>query len=194
MAVAKWILVGGTGLLGLGALAFGVMGATSLSNAGPQAPVAISQVAVRPFPVMGARAAPTERAADAGTTPPAADAGVAAPTPTPAPAPTPAPTPPPAPAPKPDAGAAAPKPPAAPPQPVGEGYLNLRASDTADVFVDGKKVGGSPIEGLKVKAGTHKVRFDCYDAAGNTLPGATKTVTVAADAEASVDFPCPVAE
>jgi hypothetical protein len=77
---------------------------------------------------------------------------------------------------------------------VGEGVLNLRASDTADVYVDGKKVGGSPIEGLKVKAGTHKVRFDCYDAAGNTLPGTTKTVTVAADAEESLEFACPAPE
>jgi len=58
------------------------------------------------------------------------------------------------------------------------------------VFVDGKKVGGSPIEGLKVRAGTHKVRFDCYDAAGNTIPGTAQSVTVAADAEATVDFTC----
>ncbi|MDX2012286.1 MAG: hypothetical protein SFW67_18970 [Myxococcaceae bacterium] len=190
MAVAKWILVGGSGLLGLGALAFGVVGGTSLSHAGPQAPVTISPVTVRPFPVMGARTTPTEDPTDAGVAAPAPDAGVTSPTPTPTPPPTPAPTP----APKPDAGVAAPKPPPTPTPPVGDGYLNLRASDTADVFVDGKKVGGSPIEGLKVKAGTHKVRFDCYDAAGNTLPGAPKTVTVAADSEASVDFPCPAAE
>lgn len=72
--------------------------------------------------------------------------------------------------------------------------LNLRASDTADVFVDGKKVGSSPVDGLKVKAGAHKVRFDCYDASGNTLPGATKTVTVAAEAEESLDFTCPAPE
>lgn len=77
---------------------------------------------------------------------------------------------------------------------MGEGVLNLRASDTADVFVDGKKVGTSPVEGLKVKAGAHKVRFDCYDASGNTLPGAVKSVTVAADGEESVEFTCPAAE
>jgi hypothetical protein len=77
---------------------------------------------------------------------------------------------------------------------VGEGVLNLRASDTADVYVDGKKVGGSPVDGLKVRAGTHKVRFDCYDTAGNTIPGAAKSVTVAADGEQSVDFECPAVE
>jgi hypothetical protein len=77
------------------------------------------------------------------------------------------------------------------PAPVGEGTLNLRASDTADVFVDGKKVGGSPVEGLRVRAGPHKIRFDCYDAAGNTLPGASKTVNVTADGEQSVEYSCP---
>jgi hypothetical protein len=189
MAVAKWILIGVCGLLGLGALAIGVMGALSMSQAGAQPPLAVPAVSVRPFPTASAAPSPSAPlpATDGGTTaaPPAVDAGTPAPLPPP-------PSPPPAP--RPDAGAAAPKPPPPPPAPVGEGFLNLRASDTADVYVDGKKVGGSPIEGLKVKAGTHKVRFDCYDAAGNTLPGAPKTVTVTADAEASLEFACPVAE
>lgn len=75
--------------------------------------------------------------------------------------------------------------------PAPEGHLNLRASDTADVFVDGKKVGSSPVLGFKAKAGAHKVRFDCYDAAGNTVAGPVQTVSVAADTESDVEFTCP---
>ncbi|HEY0880688.1 MAG TPA: hypothetical protein VGD87_04105, partial [Archangium sp.] len=88
------------------------------------------------------------------------------------------------PAPEPVAAKPAPAPPA-------EGTINLRASDTADVFLDGKKLGGSPLLGVKAKAGPHKVRFDCYDAAGNTVAGTPQTVTVKADAEVDVEFPCP---
>jgi hypothetical protein len=69
--------------------------------------------------------------------------------------------------------------------------LNLRASDTADVYLDGKKLGGSPLLGVKAKVGNHKVRFDCYDAAGNTLTGAAQTVSVKADGETDVEFTCP---
>lgn len=201
MAVAKSVLIGLCGLLGLGALAFGVLAGLGLSAAGPQPPVTVAEVRLRPFPnatsappaTGGGPAAPTDGGTtpvapppDAGTTPPPAvvDAGAVAPVNPP--------TPPPA---VKDAGVAVvPVRPPPPPQPVGEGILNLRASDTADVFVDGKKVGGSPVEGLKVRAGSHKVRFDCYDAAGNTVPGASKTVTVPADGEQSVEYPCPAAE
>lgn len=204
MAAAKWVLIGLCTLLGLGALAFGVLGGMSLPAGGPSSPVTVSQVALRPFPSMAGGAVtpppptPPAPATDAGTTAPApvvVDAGQpAAPVPAAKPdAGAPAPVPPP-PAAKPDAGVAAPRPPPPPPQPVGEGLLNLRATDTADVFVDGKKVGGSPVEGLKVRAGAHKVRFDCYDAAGNTVPGAAKTVTVPADGEESLEYTCPAAE
>ncbi|MBL8920476.1 MAG: hypothetical protein JNJ54_16550 [Myxococcaceae bacterium] len=196
MAVAKSVLIGLCGLLGLGALAFGVMGGLSLSAAGPQPPVTVAEVSLRPFPTPGsAPVAPVVVDGGAEAAPAAVDAG----TPPSAPIDAGSPVPPPPnpvnpPTPK-DAGVAvAPRPPPPPPQPVGEGLLNLRASDTADVFVDGKKVGGSPIEGLKVRAGTHKVRFDCYDAAGNTVPGASKTVTVPADGEQSVEYPCPATE
>lgn len=71
------------------------------------------------------------------------------------------------------------------------GYFNLRASDTADVFVDGKKVGGSPVLGYKVKPGKHKVRFDCYDASGEAKPGISQTYEVVADGEKDVEFDCP---
>jgi hypothetical protein len=194
MAVAKSVFIGLVAILGTGALALGVRGGLGLSASGPLPPVKVAEIALRPFPTPRATVAPVATAdggtevrpvavADAGTPavpPPApADAGLAKP-----PSPT-------TPAAKPDAGApAVARPPPPPPQPVGEGLLNLRSSDTADVFVDGKKVGGSPIEGLKVRAGTHKVRFDCYDAAGNTIPGTAQSVTVAADAEATVDFTC----
>lgn len=127
-----------------------------------------------------------------------------APAPAPPPAPAPAPAeakPAPAPAePKPAPVAAKPAPKAAPEgggvvpatggaAPIGQ--LNLRASDTADVYVDGKKVGGSPILGLKVKPGKHKVRFDCYDASGEAKPGVTQTHDVAADGEKDVEYECP---
>ena len=71
------------------------------------------------------------------------------------------------------------------------GEFNLRASDTADVFVDGKKVGGSPVLGHKVKPGKHKIRFDCYDAAGEARPGVTGTYEVGPDAEKDVEYDCP---
>lgn len=191
MAVAKSILIGLTVLLGIGALALGVLGGLSLSAAGPQPPVTVLEVSLRPFPTARG-ATPQVAVADGGpTADPAPDAGAAAPVVAiDAGAPVAPPAPPP-PAARPDAGAPAAvvRPPA---PPAGEGSVNLRASDTADVFVDGKKVGGSPIEGLKVRAGTHKVRFDCYDAAGNTVPGATKSITVAADAEESLEYTCPV--
>jgi outer membrane biosynthesis protein TonB len=91
--------------------------------------------------------------------------------------------------------AAAGTPPAAaakPPAPAAaEGLLNLRASDTADVYLDGKKLGGSPLLGVKARAGNHKVRFDCYDAAGNTVAGPVQVVSVKADGEVDVEFTCP---
>ncbi len=71
------------------------------------------------------------------------------------------------------------------------GLFNLRASDTADVFVDGKKIGGSPVLGYKVKPGKHKVRFDCYDAAGEARPGVSQTYEVATDGEKDVEYDCP---
>ncbi|MFT3713901.1 MAG: hypothetical protein QM817_40085 [Archangium sp.] len=94
----------------------------------------------------------------------------------------------------PPAAAANPPVAAAPPAPkpaAAEGLLNLRASDTADVYLDGKKLGGSPLLGVKARSGNHKVRFDCYDAAGNTVAGPVQVVSVKADAEVDVEFNCP---
>lgn len=82
-------------------------------------------------------------------------------------------------------------PPPAPKPAAAEGLLNLRASDTADVYLDGKKLGGSPLLGVKARSGNHKVRFDCYDAAGNTVAGPVQVVSVKADAEVDVEFTCP---
>jgi hypothetical protein len=190
MAVAKSIFIGLVALLGLGALVLGALSALSLPISGPQPPVTVRDVALRPFPVAGqapTAAVPSSVAADGGSPAPEVltDAGSPAPEVD-------------AGAPKPETKSPATKPDVVvptvvrPPQPVGEGTLNLSSSGTADVFVDGKKVGSSPIRALKVRAGTHKVRFDCYDAAGNTLPGSGKSVTVAADTEESVEFTCPV--
>lgn len=70
------------------------------------------------------------------------------------------------------------------------GAMNLRASDTADVYVDGKKVGPSPLPGFKVKVGPHKVRFDCYDSSGNSVKGELQIITVKADEELDVEYTC----
>jgi hypothetical protein len=80
--------------------------------------------------------------------------------------------------------------PAVPPL-VGEGTLDLAASDTADIYLDGKKVGSSPMRGVKVRSGNHKVRFDCYDAAGNAVTGSVKVLAVAPDQAVEVKYPCP---
>ena len=74
------------------------------------------------------------------------------------------------------------------------GSVNLRASDTADVFIDGRKIGGSPILGHRVKAGKHKVRFDCYDATGEALQGVSLTIDVPADGEKDLEYDCPSQE
>jgi outer membrane biosynthesis protein TonB len=95
---------------------------------------------------------------------------------------------PPAPAPAPAPAPVAAKP---PPPAVADGMLNLRASDTADVYLDGRKLGGTPLLGVKAKVGNHKLRFDCYDAAGNTVAGPAQTVAVKAEAEVDVEFTCP---
>jgi hypothetical protein len=71
------------------------------------------------------------------------------------------------------------------------GVLNLHASDTADVYVDGRRVGSSPVDGLKVRTGTRRVRFDCYDSAGNAVQGPVQSVTVTVEQPAVVSFNCP---
>lgn len=214
MAVVKWIFVvlfglGGLGALGLGFVEGGVSRTPTLATVMP--------VALRPFPAGAVSAAAKPEAKPAAPTPDAAPAEVAKAEPEPAKPPEAAkaePAKPPEPAkaeaakpepakpevakaeaPKPEPKAEAAKPPEPKPAPVAappaEGMLNLRASDTADVYLDGKKLGGSPLLGVKAKVGNHKVRFDCYDAAGNTVTGAVQTVAVKPDAETEVDFTCP---
>lgn len=206
MAALKWIVVvlcslGAVGSLGLGFMEGGVPASTT-------APPALAPLAMRALPPLPSVAAaapapapadapkPADDAKPAGDEPPrpAGDAKPADEPKAPAAAaekpadPEPVAAKPPAPAP-------VAKPPAPKPAPAAaDGTMNLRASDTADVYVDGKKVGGSPVVGLKAKAGTHRVRFDCYDAAGNAIAGPVKTVTVKADEEQDVDFTCPDAE
>lgn len=64
------------------------------------------------------------------------------------------------------------------------------SSDTADVFVDGKKIGASPVLNQKLKPGKHKVRFDCRDALGKTVKGPEMMIEVQALEEREVDFEC----
>lgn len=153
-------------------------------DAAPPEPVAAkpaAPVAPKPSPVVAARPEPVAaKPAEANPEPVAEKLEPLEPVVAPPPAE------PKEPKPEPEPVAAAPK---APPA---EGMLNLRASDTADVYLDGKKLGGSPLLGIKARAGNHKVRFDCYDAAGNTVAGPTQTITVKADAEVEVEYPCPV--
>jgi serine/threonine-protein kinase len=211
MEALKWVVVvifslGGFGALGMGILAGGVKGGlpeTSLPplalRAMPPMPDAVARVpaapaapekppeepAKAPEPVAKAPEAPAKTPESVAKAPePAKSPEPVAKAPEPAKKPEPV-----AKASEPDARA--PSPAAAP---VEEGMLNLRASDTADVYVDGKSVGNSPVLGFKVKAGTHRVRFDCYDAAGNAIAGPVKTVTVKADEEQDVEFTCPEVE
>jgi outer membrane biosynthesis protein TonB len=222
MAALKWAVVGICSLGALGALAMGFLEGGARGGAPKAELVALAMRPLPAMP--GGLSAPTEPAAkpaEPAAKPAEPAAKPAEPAPKPAePAPKPAepaakpaepvakpaepvakpaepvakpaePAPKPAePSPKPVA--AKPPPPAA--APAGDGVLNMRASDTADVYVDGKKVGGSPLTGFKAKAGSHRVRFDCYDAAGNAIAGPVKTVTVKADEEQEVDFTCPEPE
>ncbi len=224
MGALKWLVVTVCGLLAVGLAGLGVKSSLRLreQNASPLVIAKLSMRPLPPVFVTGATVVPPKtpveppahvvEAADAGA-PVKIDAGVAAksdagtpaaagvvaakpdaeaaapPVPKPAvvdagvkPVPV-APVPAPAPVAPPPAAAAA-----------SDAVLNLRASDTADVFVDGKRVGSSPVLGVKVKAGAHKIRFDCYDAAGNTVAGAVQTVTATAENEVDVTFPCPASE
>ncbi len=194
MAVIKWMFVLLFGVAGAGALGLGVLEGAATRSATPRA---LPAIALREFP-SGTLAAAEPKPAGVTDAPVAEKPEPVAEKPAPVaekPAPVaekPAPVAEPvAEKPAPVAEPVAEKPKPAPPPPPAEGLLNLRASDTADVFLDGKKVGGSPLLGVKAKVGSHKVRFDCYDAAGNTVPGAAQSVVVKADAETDVEFTCP---
>jgi hypothetical protein len=208
MAVVKAIVGALMGLAALGLVGLGAVSGDGLRTASAPALTAGPVVSLRSFPE-GAGAftsvkAPdrpdtpvkppdrpdvpdTPEVEDAGTPPPA-DAGAPPEKPDAG-----------APATKPDAGSSPPdagttprpKPDAGTGPPVPPGQLNLRASDTADVFVDGRKVGSSPVLGFKVKPGNHRVRFDCYDSAGNAITGQVQTLSVGSDKEADLDYACP---
>jgi len=209
MSVVKLILAVLLGLAAVGLVGLGAMSADSLRTAHPATLPAAPPVSLRAYPEgAGAVASVTKvpdkpeappdkvpektpekqpEAEDAGAppvavkdagAPPAKDAGAPAPAAVDAGAP--------APKGKPDGGGGGPV--------VPPGQLNLRASDTADVFVDGRKVGSSPVLGFKVRPGTHRVRFDCYDSAGNAIQGQVQTVAVTSEKETDLDFTCPAAE
>ena len=166
MAAVKWIFVALFSLGALGALGMGFTSSVAREPVLATPPA----IALRPFPrgaVAGAAPAGTPAAPVAAKTPEPVAARppepvaakapepVAAKPPAPAPARPPEPvaakqpeaetTPepvaakPPAPAPAPAPAPVAAKP---PPPAVADGMLNLRASDTADVYLDGRKLGG----------------------------------------------------
>jgi hypothetical protein len=185
----KWVITVVLAAGGAVAIALGVLQAPSAHAAAERAP--LKALELRPFPGAGAvvKASPQTAedepeplhgpAADAGRAAPSADAGQRPVPPGPAAQP----------GLHPESAAARPAQPAPPAQ--GDGSLDLAASDTADIYLDGKKIGSSPMRGVKVRAGNHKVRFDCYDAAGNAVTGQVKVVPVVADQELEVTYPCP---
>jgi hypothetical protein len=73
----------------------------------------------------------------------------------------------------------------------GDGILNLIASDSAEVLLDGTRIGPSPKRGIRLSAGTYKVRFDCYDNDGELKAGEEQTVEVVAGKQTLVDYSCP---
>ena len=73
----------------------------------------------------------------------------------------------------------------------GDGILNLIASDSAEVLLDGTRIGPSPKRGIRLTAGNYKVRFDCYDGDGELKAGAEQAVVVVAGKETLVDYECP---
>ncbi len=202
MAALKWIFVVVFGLGSAGALGMAfVNGGVSR----PITPRTAPPISLRQFPVMVASAA-TPKAPDLAKDQVAKDPEPEAVKPEPVaakpqpvvvakPAPV---AKPPEPKPEPKAEPVVKAEPAPRPEPVAakpaaaDGLINLRATDTADVYLDGKKLGGSPLLGVKAKIGNHKVRFDCYDAAGNTIAGPVQTIAVKGDGEVDVEYPCPV--
>lgn len=74
----------------------------------------------------------------------------------------------------------------------GDGILNLIASDSAEVLLDGMKIGPSPKRGIRLSAGSYKVRFDCYDD-GELKAGAEQAVVVVAGKETHIDHDCATA-
>ncbi|MHB8875882.1 MAG: PEGA domain-containing protein [Myxococcaceae bacterium] len=176
-------------------------------------PAAAAPEAPAPAPVAvaaaAAAAAPAPAADDLGLEPlapaPAAKPAAAAPPPVAIVAPKPAAA---APAVVPAASPAAPKaavvpavavapaaaPPAAPKPAVKKladdaGALNLKSDYPADVFVDGRKVGKTPLVGYRVNAGNYKVRFDCV-VDGTKVPGTAKSVNVPSYSDVDVDHEC----
>ena len=194
MAVVKWIFAALFGIGALGALGFAFLNGGVTRKPSPRTP---PPIALREFPPIGAlantRVAPepvAEKTPDLEPLKPPEP--VAAKTPEAAAKTPDAAAKPPVAAAKPPEPAAKPPEPVAAKTPAAEGLINLRASDTADVYLDGKKLGGSPLLGIKARVGNHKVRFDCYDAAGNTVAGPVQTIVVKVDAEVDIEYPCPV--
>ncbi len=81
--------------------------------------------------------------------------------------------------------------PTAPATPHDDATLNLRADRPADVYLDDKKLGTTPLESFKTKARTYQVRFDCYDSTGNVIPGENKAVIAKPNEEQLVEYNCP---
>jgi type IV secretory pathway VirB10-like protein len=73
------------------------------------------------------------------------------------------------------------------------GQLNLKADQTAEVYVDGRKVGVTPVLSHKVSIGRHRVRFDCLTPDGKKR-GSDQRVKVPPLGEVLVEHKCADAE
>ncbi len=69
------------------------------------------------------------------------------------------------------------------------GTLNLRADHPAVAYVNGRRAGTTPLNGLRVKPGRVSVRFDC-EVEHITVHGAQRTVRVPAKGQVNVDHEC----
>ena len=73
------------------------------------------------------------------------------------------------------------------------GQLNLKADQTAEVYVDGRRIGVTPVLGHKVSIGRHRVRFDCLTPDGKKR-GSDQRVKVPPLGEVLVEHKCAAAE
>ena len=74
-------------------------------------------------------------------------------------------------------------------QPATYGKLNLRADYPATVYVNGRRVGKTPLSGLKTKSGKLYVRFDCV-VEDTLMRGKARAVNLDEDGVVTLDHAC----
>ena len=71
------------------------------------------------------------------------------------------------------------------------GDLTVRSNETADVMLDGKRIGSAPMERQRVRAGEHSLRIDCLLADGRHQ-GTARSVEIFPYSEVTVTNTCKV--